>query len=76
LLARLNIVSDDYAYYFITGETKLAGQFAGDKRILAEKQAIARVLIRDYLIKVSDVNAMRAGLHMLQCALKTRAFNI
>lgn len=45
------------------------GHFADDKRHYAEQHAVARVVIRDYLIKLPDVNAMRAGLHMLLCSL-------
>ena len=37
--------------------------------IYKDPRNVAKVVITDYLTKVEDVNAMRAGLHMLQTAL-------
>ena len=69
LLARLNTVSDDFAHHFITGKQKTTfkdGQVVGITRVIhKEPRNVAKVLITDYLTKVSDVNAMRAGLHAL-----------
>ena len=73
LMARLNAISDSFAFHFVTGEGALAGRYAGDEyRVFGEPYPPSAVAIKDFLTKVPDINAMRAGLYMLQCALSTQ----
>lgn len=69
LLARLSAVSDDYAFHFVTGNNTLFGRYAGSKRVF-EQMSTSHVVIRDYLTKMPDLNAMRAAVHMLQSAMR------
>ena len=69
LLARLNSISESYAFHFVTGENILTGCYAGAKRVFPEPHPTSAVAIKDYLMNTGDVNAMRAGLNMLLSAL-------
>ena len=62
-------MSDSYAFHFVTGESAIAGRYAGAKRVFPEPYPTSAIAIKDYLTKMPDMNAMRSGLHMLQCAL-------
>ena len=65
-------MSDSYAFHFVTGETTLAGRYAGAKRVFSEPYPTSEIVIKNFLTRMPDINAMRAGLNMLQCALSRK----
>ena len=50
----------------------LTGKYAGAKRVFPEPYPTSSIAIKHYLPKISDIKAMRAGLHMLQSALSRK----